>query len=132
MRYLLAVKPAVLDKDLVGARSGHNHPRQVDARHIAFQGLWIADGKTIGAFEAHSHALQKGEIKPIAGHGEDEVVRQNLAPRRCFDNHRIGGDFNDIRVEKRLDFSVLDAIFDVRLDPVLYMRLNPPARGAPA
>ena len=45
---LQSVEAAVLNENLVGARAGHNHTGQVDARHIALQRLWVTDRQLVG------------------------------------------------------------------------------------
>ena len=76
---LAAVKAAVLNKNLVGARAGHDDAGEVDAGHVALQGLGIADGEAVGAFKTDAQLSRKVEVGVVAGHGEDEVVGEGLA-----------------------------------------------------
>src|ERR1700712_4619189 len=71
---LPAVKAAILDEDLVGARAGDDDACEIDARDVALQALRIAGGAAILAFDADAELLQKSEIGMVAGEGEDEVI----------------------------------------------------------
>ena len=82
------VEAAVLNEDLVGARAGHDHPGQINARHIALQRLRIADGQPVRPFEAHAQPLQKVEVGMVAGHGEDKVVGDGVAALGSFEQRR--------------------------------------------
>jgi hypothetical protein len=74
-----AVEAPILNEDLIGARAGHDHARQIDARHIALQRLRIANRQPVLALQAHAQCFKELEVGMIAGHGEDKVVLHGLA-----------------------------------------------------
>src|SRR5579863_873469 len=60
----------------------------------------------------------------ISGHSEDEIVGQRHAAGRSFDHNRVGSNFQNLGGKVCLDLAVLDAVLDVRLDPVLHVGRN--------
>ena len=59
----------------------------------------------------------------IPRHGKNEIVGQGFATRGRFHHDGVGRDLRDPRLKIGFDFAVLDAVFDVGLDPVLYVLL---------
>ena len=68
------------------------------------------------------------EIGTVAGHGEDEVVLDVDFAIRCLNDDIVLANFFDGAVEVGFDFTALNAIFDVGLDPIFDVRVN--ARAA--
>jgi len=121
----MSVEAAVFDEDLVGAHAGDDNAGQVNAWDIALEGLRIADWKPVGALETDPHRLKKTEIEMVAGHGEDKVIFERDAAQRRLHRHCVWSDFDHFGMKVCLDFAVLDAVLNVRLDPVLHVWLNP-------
>src|ERR1039457_7027715 len=99
----MPVQAAILNEDFIGARTGHNHSSQVDARHIALQRLRVADRQPVVAFEAHTQLAQKVEVGVVASHGKDKIVLDRLAALGCLQSYRVWSDLYHARVEVRLD-----------------------------
>ena len=58
----MAVESAVFDEDFIGIHPGDDDPRQINARHVAFEGFGIADGPHCLGIDLHTHAAQQVEI----------------------------------------------------------------------
>src|SRR5262249_5677627 len=71
----------------------------------------------------NAQSFEKLQIWAIADHRKYEVVLQcpGLAVRMAKDNMLLG-NFDDRRFKKSIDFLALDAILDIRLDPVFDAR----------
>ena len=114
------VVASVLDENFVGVHSRDDDARQIDSGNVALQGVGVdhrLGGGLLGELDAER--AQEAEVGMIAGHGEHEIVLQPQLALRRVEQDRIRGDLAHGGVEVRGDFMVLDAIFDVGLDPVL-------------
>src|SRR5690348_12502436 len=60
----------------------------------------------------------------VSNQREDKIVLQAHRPARGRDYCVVDSDFLDVTVEKSFDLSVLDAILEVGLDPVLYVMVE--------
>src|SRR5215467_638275 len=123
-RDLLAVKAAILDKNLVGARSGHDHTCNIDSRHVALERNGIAHRTTLLGREFDSHGAKKFIVGMISGEREDKVVLDSHLAFRRVQYDAICFDLPDGAAEVGSDLPVLDAVLDIGEDPVLHVRMH--------
>jgi hypothetical protein len=55
---------------------------------------------------------------------KDKIVLQRLRPSGVSTTTASGVNLHHLGMEVRLDLAILDAVLDVRLDPVLHVRWN--------
>ena len=67
----------------------------------------------------------------ISGHGEDKIVLDCLAAMRRLDDYAVRRNFFYLGAEVRLHIAILDAVFNIRLDPVLHVLDESLRRDAP-
>src|SRR5215469_10555245 len=121
---LLAVEAAILDKNLVGARSGHDHTRDVDSRYVALERNRIAYRTTLFGGEFDSHRAKKFIVGMISGEREDKVVLDFHLAFRGVQHDVICLDRLDRAAEVSSDLTVLDAVLDIGENPVLHVRMH--------
>src|ERR1035437_3226391 len=123
---LFAVKAAVFDENFVGPRSRHDHPRNINSRNIALQRDRIANRAALLLRQFNPHAAQKIVVRMVANQGEHEVILQADRAARRIDKNVVDADFLHRTVEVSLDLPILDAVFNVGLDPVFNMMVELP------
>src|SRR5215468_12706131 len=122
---LVAMEPAVLDKDLGGAVSRDNDSGQIDPGNIGFERFGVDTWAAIRwRADFDPDLAEKLQIRVIAGEREHKVVLEGQFAVRRIQYDRSRRDLPHYRVEVRLDFAVLDAVFDIGLDPVLHLVMD--------
>src|SRR5713101_2636501 len=121
---LFAVEPAVLDKDLAGARSSHDYTGHVDAWDIALERDRIAHRPLLLSRQLYADTGQEVEVRMVPGERKNEIVLQALRTSRSIKYDVIGADLEDRTVEVGNDFSGLDAVLDVGAHPVFDVRVD--------
>ncbi len=81
-------------------------------------------GSRSGPLKPDADPFKKTEVEVIAGHRKNEVILDRQRAFRSFKLNRILLDDHHARVEMGLDLAVLDAVFDVRLDPVFNVAVH--------
>src|SRR5437016_12464990 len=102
----------------------HNDPGEIYPRAIALQRVGIRARTQALRLERNPGGVEEFEIWLIAYERENKVILHCYFAVRSVNSDRIRPDFHNPRVEISRNFSVLDSIFDVRLDPVLHAIRN--------
>ena len=119
---LLTVKAAVFDKDFTGMVSANDYASQIQTRNIAFEGLRV-ESRLIGLrIELDAELAQKIEVGMVSGKGKNMHSRQCRGTARAADMHGIRLDADDMSLKQGRDLASLDAIFNVRPNPIFYGR----------
>jgi len=114
------------NEDFVRARAGDNNACKVDSRYVAFQGSkghTRGRGRGVWLFARGSTRMPRLRRKaksgwyPVSAKTKLLGMTSSVFGRRDGDGIQV--DVCDFAVEMGLDLAVLDAIFDVGLDPVL-------------
>src|SRR6266852_1679507 len=121
---LFAVEAAVLDKDLAGARSGHDYTGHVDAWDIALERDRIAHRPLLLSRQLYADTGQEVEVRMVPGERKNEIVLQALRTSRSIKYDVIGADLEDRTVEVGNYFSGLDAVLDVGAHPIFDIRMD--------
>ena len=106
---------------------GHDDAGQEYARAVALQGLRIDAGLLGSGVQADAQRFEEFQIRPIAGHGKNKIVRELFGALGRLDLHGLGMDRDQVRIEVRLHLAALDPVLDVRLDPILHAIRDPRA-----
>ncbi len=125
------MKAAVLDEDFVGVGAGDDDSGQINSRAFALQRLGIRDGLRRGRIQMDPVVGHELEVGAVAGHGKDEIVLDGDFAFRRLQHHFVRPDLFDDRVEVALDFAALDAVFNVRLDPIFHVVRDAASRDGP-
>src|SRR5665213_4106916 len=112
------MKAPILNKDFIGTRTGNDHTCQVNSRHIAFKTSSIAARTSVRPFKANTERFKEGKVRMIAGHRKNKIVCHTHPALRRLKQDRVRQNLNNLRIEVRRDLAGLDAVLDVRLDPV--------------
>src|ERR1700733_6497532 len=115
---LTAMESAVLDENLVSAHAGNDHSGEVDTRYIALQRLRIARRAAVFPFHLYANRSQKIKVGMVPGQGKDKIILQSNQSLRRQQLDRVFRDAGHGAGKVGSDFAVLDAIVDVRQNPV--------------
>src|SRR5438477_6177965 len=120
------MEASILDEDLSGLRSSDDHARQINSGNIALQCLGIAHRTHVITIlrKLHTDGAQEIEIRVIASKRKDKVILQALFAVGSADAHEIFADLAYRAVEERFHLASLDAVLDIRLDPILHVGMN--------
>src|SRR5262249_13850654 len=124
-RDLLAVEATVFDEDFIGARTCHDHTSHIYAWNIALKGHGIAHRPTLLCREFNTHGAKEIVIGVISSEGEHEVILDGDFAFGSLQDYMVEGNLLHGGVEVSRDLAVFDAIFNVRTNPILHMRMHP-------
>jgi len=114
------VVAAVLDENATDLGASQDRARQVEVRDIGLQSLGIVGRHAVGTLETDPGLFEEREIRLVADQRKDGVGADRETALRTVDEHRVGSDLEDPGAEDSPDRSGADAIFQIRLDPVLH------------
>ena len=109
----------VLDEDLIRMHSRNQNSSQVYTRPVALKCVRIGLRAPSGRVELDSHMPQKLDVRVITDQGEYEIVFEPLLPIRRPDTDAVFGDVFHGGAQVPGDLAFLEAILNVRFDPVL-------------
>src|SRR5271170_4597949 len=118
-RNLPPVETAVFNKNFVGARTRHDHARKINPGYVALQALSIAHRKQVLTFQPNAERDQEFEVRMVPGQRKYAVVPKLLQTLRSVDPDTVRANLGHCTGKIRSDLAVLDAILDVRQNPVL-------------
>src|SRR5882757_4633720 len=121
---LFSVEASVFNKDLAGARTGHDYTGYVDARKVAFERYGIADGTVLLGRQIDPNAGQEIVIGVVSGQRKNEVIFQALRTSRSVEHNEVRTNLEDSAIEIGRNLTGLDAVLDVRPYPILHVRMN--------
>src|SRR5689334_10932512 len=113
------MKASVFDEDFAGMPPPDDHPCQVDSRHIALQRVRIQRWSSAFGVELHTQTLDERKIRVVAGQGEHMFCRKPLSLPMLLNHYFVLGELLNAGIKERLDLACLDAVFDVRANPIL-------------
>src|SRR5882762_11048398 len=123
-RDLLAVESPIFDENFIGSRTRNDHPGHINPRHIALEGYGITNWTALVSRELDSRGSQEFIIGVVSRQGKHKIVLDCHFAFRRVQPDVIGRNLLHRTVEIGSDLPVLDAVLNIRKDPVLHMRVH--------